>query len=1334
LLILFLMMAGAGMVGARSLEAQTVQFFPASISVAVPVGYSTSQTVVIENTGAVPLVVSGVSIMGTNANQFSDANNCTTSVAPGSTCSVNVVFTPASPGNYTASLSFADNATGSPQTVPLNGIGNNNSTSVTIIPAGPLNFTAAVNTASSPQGITVKNVGSSELVISSVTLSGSGASAFQVTNATCFDVNPGGVCGPGIVFEPTATGTFNATITITDNAADSPQTVALVGVASAPTGLTAHFSKAASVVGSGFSRVARVAVDGLGNVYVTDSGANVVKEIVAVNGQVSASSSVNVIGSGFSNPMGVAVDANGDVYVADAGNHAVKEIVAVNGQVSASSAITTIGSGFNHPSGVGVDLSGNVYVADTGNNAVKEIVAVNGQVSAASAINSLGSGFTAPADVAVDEFGNVFVADTGNQAVEVLQFPSFVVSSVSGSTLMNPVALSVNRQGIVFVADATLEQILQIHGDYALDTGGFKLPVAIAISPLNLPSGIAADNTGNLFLADESNGSVEEYANAALNVGATHVGVMSPTILVPFTFDNGGTLGSWHVYTQGATGLDFNESATGTTCSTTTTYAQGDSCSVAVQFSPLYAGWRIGAVQLLDTSGALVATAYIEGVGVAPQIVFPSNTARFAASNGSSLEVPQGAYVTAAGNVFVADEFRGLVEVNAVNGIVSASSTTTTLGPGNGSLPTVDGAGNAYLQILSAYNAVPYFYELQASNGQIIPNTMAIGAPTYIPPNVNAQIFSNDSVGFYSAVDASGDTFASNSNTDAVEEVTAINGRALSTSTAVTAVSSFSNPLNVALDGPGNLYVPDAGDFITMPGSQQVYVIPFATAPSLSFPTLTPVGSVDSTDGTLSVTVANDGNEPLVFPVPASGHNPSLSGNFSWQSSSTCAQTGPGSDPFTLAPGARCHIDIQFLPEASGVLNGALVLTDNALNASAPNYVTQTVKLTGIGAASTVPTVTLSPPGPLSFSTTVGATSDPQIATLTNTGSLSVNITGVTLGGTNPGDFAIASNGCGNTLSAGASCMVSITFTPASVASFAATLSIVDNATGSPQTLALNGSGAATSAPAASLAPTTLSFTAASGTTSTAQMATLTNTGSAALNISSIVVSGASFADTTSCGSTLAAGASCMISVTFTPSAAASYSGSLTVSDNASGSPQSITLSGTGLTSTYGLSASPMTQAVAGGSVATYTLTITPQNGAYASSISLSASGLPGGAIATFSPATIVPGAAAATSSLTIQTVAATADAERAVGVRGWRMAAPMMTVAFLLLLPRRRLGNALRGCLLVLVGVGVAVSLLGCGGAGFGSPKQGSTNYNITIDAVSGTQQQTITVQLTVQ
>ena len=133
-------------------------------------------------------------------------------------------------------------------------------------------------------------------------------------------------------------------------------------------------------------------------------------------------------------------------------------------------------------------------------------------------------------------------------------------------------------------------------------------------------------------------------------------------------------------------------------------------------------------------------------------------------------------------------------------------------------------------------------------------------------------------------------------------------------------------------------------------------------------------------------------------------------------------------------------------------------------------------------------------------------------------------------------------------------------------------VTITDNASGSPQSVALSGSGTTASAPVVSLSPTSLSFgNHQINTTSSARTVTLTNSGNAALTIHSIALSGPNSGDfhqqntCPSSSSTLAVGASCTINVTFTPTATGSRSANVTITDKASGSPQSVALSGTGV-------------------------------------------------------------------------------------------------------------------------------------------------------------------------
>ena len=209
------------------------------------------------------------------------------------------------------------------------------------------------------------------------------------------------------------------------------------------------------------------------------------------------------------------------------------------------------------------------------------------------------------------------------------------------------------------------------------------------------------------------------------------------------------------------------------------------------------------------------------------------------------------------------------------------------------------------------------------------------------------------------------------------------------------------------------------------------------------------------------------------------------------------------------------------------------------------------------------PTVSLSNTR-LTYANQVVATSSAsQTVTLSNTSALALNISSIVITGTNATDFA-QTHTCGASLSPGASCTISLTFKPTQVGSRAASVTITDNAAVSPQQIALSGTGV-TSGPNATLAAS-LTFAAQTvGTASSAQSVTLINYGRATLGITRIATSG-DFSQTHTCGSSLAVLASCTISVTFTPTQQGSRAGTLSITDNAPGSPQTVSLSGTGTT------------------------------------------------------------------------------------------------------------------------------------------------------------------------
>jgi len=206
------------------------------------------------------------------------------------------------------------------------------------------------------------------------------------------------------------------------------------------------------------------------------------------------------------------------------------------------------------------------------------------------------------------------------------------------------------------------------------------------------------------------------------------------------------------------------------------------------------------------------------------------------------------------------------------------------------------------------------------------------------------------------------------------------------------------------------------------------------------------------------------------------------------------------------------------------------------------------------------PTVVLAPASLTFAAQQVGTASPPQTVTLTNAGNAALNITSINITGSNPQDFSESST-CGTTLGTGASCTISVTFAPTSGGTRTASVTISDNAAGSPQQVTLSGTGFIL---AVGISPTSVTFpTQVVFTTSKPQIVTLTNTGTRTVTISSIAATG-QFSETNACGASLNPGANCTLTVTFRPVSKGTLKGSVMITDNAPGSPQSVSLTGTG--------------------------------------------------------------------------------------------------------------------------------------------------------------------------
>ena len=303
---------------------------------------------------------------------------------------------------------------------------------------------------------------------------------------------------------------------------------------------------------------------------------------------------------------------------------------------------------------------------------------------------------------------------------------------------------------------------------------------------------------------------------------------------------------------------------------------------------------------------------------------------------------------------------------------------------------------------------------------------------------------------------------------------------------------------------------------------------------------------------------------------------------FAAPSDVTITEGGTAASTITITPsgGLNSAVFLATLKVPSGVTptfkpnpattNSTLTLVAGATAATG----TATVTIQGVSGSLTStttlsltvnapPTVTVSPTSVAFAKTVVDETSAKKPVTLTNIGTTTLTISSIAISGDDSGDFGqtTSSKPCGSTLAAGKSCIVEVTFTPTQVGARSSQLTITDNSLSSPQTVALSGTGE----PQATLTPASLTFPAEKvGTSSPAKVLTLANKQSVALTSIAISTTGDFSVSTTTCATSLAAKATCKISVVFKPTQTGTRTAELKVTDSAFGSPQTSSLTGTG--------------------------------------------------------------------------------------------------------------------------------------------------------------------------
>ena len=817
-----------------------------------------------------------------------------------------------------------------------------------------------------------------------------------------------------------------------------PVLILLVGIALPPSaGAQAAYPQSALAGGPGtFNLPVGVAVDGNGNVFVADAQGSLSNKgaVYEIPAGCAASGCVVQLASGFGflNPQGIAVDRNGNVFVADTGNNEIEEILA-----PAYTSVTPLAGGpsssggfaFKGPQGVAVDGLGYVFVADTGNSAVEEIPSGCAASACVVPLGILAGGpfpFSSPQGVALDPLDNLFVADTGNGWVEKIpvnaKSPS-VEKLDGGASFGTPVGVAVDPSGNVYVANSNGGPIEEIWASASYNT------VTAVGGRVVGPNGVAVDREGNVYFSDNELLTVSELANS-INLGSVGVGATSTTAPVTFTFVSSVTLGNYSVIIQGVPQRDFADAGS-STCLANSSFGNGDTCIVNVNFAPRAPGMRSGAVVLYDNSSPanVIGTAYLNGTGVSPvAAVYPG-----------------------AQNPFTPISLPGYSSVNVSNGVA------------------LDETGNVYYSIDSVLSGTHYRWiaEVPLQPG-------GYGAAQTLPYSFTSpKAFATDGTGAYYIADgATGDIqrwqwlyFL-----DPVSKLWTVDyNDSSSIATIYNAGVGNADFESMTVDKAGNLFLADVRN-------QQIAMLPFTGTGTTGYG---PMTQLASSVNALALTLDSGGN---VYFADGSSVQKLSWGTSGYSAPAALVSTGNPIGVALDAAGSVYYLDgagknVVQIPWTNGVYGAPATVMSGftspqalAVDSSGSIYVTDP------GANAVVKLDVTDPsyaPMSLNFApTNVGGTSgdSPKTVTLGNVGNASLTLTG---GAPSVGvDFDLGATSCvsGSTessLLAGGSCGLSVSFEPLSAGAKSEPLVFTDNSlnTGSvTQTVNLTGDGTGTAA------------------------------------------------------------------------------------------------------------------------------------------------------------------------------------------------------------------------------------------------------------------------------
>lgn len=311
----------------------------------------------------------------------------------------------------------------------------------------------------------------------------------------------------------------------------------------AGTGIGGYNEDGISATSANLNYPTGIKFDDEGNLYIADKDNHRVRKVDAVTGKISTVAGTGTAGySGDGSsaveaeldiPWEVDLDASGNVYIVDRNNHCIRKVDSATGIISTFAGTGTAGYNgdgiesstayLSDPRGVAIGDSGDCFIVDKGNYRIRRVDAGTGLISTFAGTGSLtynGEGMLAtiaqlalPQGVAVDISGNVYVGDTGNSRVRKVDAATGIISNVNDAAWEKPAAVLFDGADNLYVADSGAHRVLRVDGETGLiavvagtGTPGYSGDgMDATTAELTMPSGLAFDAEGNLYIADTGN-------------------------------------------------------------------------------------------------------------------------------------------------------------------------------------------------------------------------------------------------------------------------------------------------------------------------------------------------------------------------------------------------------------------------------------------------------------------------------------------------------------------------------------------------------------------------------------------------------------------------------------------------------------------------------------------------------------------------------------------------------------------------------------------------------------------------------------------------------------